>query len=86
MMASRRHGRAAGVMTATTRDLARQAQAIAARSEGLRRVAANCAAVACSQSPSIAVARQSLEGVGLPDVRRAALRMLDELAAAQVPQ
>ncbi len=56
-------------------------QAIARRSEGLARVAANCCLVALSYSPSVEVARAALEEVGAGDVRPAALELLDQLAA-----
>lgn len=72
-------------MTAeSNKHLARQAQAISRRSEGLRRVAANCCLVALSYSPSIDVARLALAELERPDVRAKALELLDQLTAQGV--
>ncbi len=68
-------------MTATNRELADRAQQIVKGSDGLRKTAARCVSVACAFSPSLDVARSALEELAMPDVRRAALALLDELAA-----
>jgi hypothetical protein len=44
---------------------------------------ANCCFVALSYSPSVNVAREALGELEKPDVRGAALELLDELAAAE---
>lgn len=68
-------------MTTSTRDLADQAQVIARKSEGVQRQAANCVTIALSYSTSLKSAREALQEVGRPDVRTAALQLLDELPA-----
>jgi hypothetical protein len=69
-------------MTASNRELAARAQAIAKGADGLQRTAANSVSVALAYSPSTKVAREALEALGRSDVRRAALELLDELTAA----
>lgn len=68
-------------MTAATRDLAGRARAIMQASDGLVKDAARCAYVALGCSPSVDVARAAIGEIGPADIRRAALRLLDELAA-----
>jgi hypothetical protein len=70
-------------VSTTNKDLAKRAREIGRSSEGLRRVAANCCFVALSYSPSLDVARSALQELERPDTRRAALALLDELAAAE---
>ncbi len=65
----------------TTRDLASRAKEIMQASDGLRKAAARCVYVICADSPSADVARSHLEALTTPDLRRAALGLLDELAA-----
>ncbi len=72
-------------MTTSTRDLADRAQTIQAASEGLAKVAAGCVAAMCASSPSVAVARGMLEQLDRPDLRNAAVALLDQLAAAAAP-
>ena len=68
-------------MTASNKELAGQAQATARRSEGLPRQAASCVIIALTYSTSVAAARSALEELGRPDVRGAALQLVDQLAA-----
>jgi hypothetical protein len=70
-------------VTTTTRDLAGRAQAIARKSEGLARTAANCVMIALTYSPSAGVARDALGQLAQPDVREAALALLDELSSEE---
>jgi hypothetical protein len=68
------------VTAAANRALADKARAIAKRSEGLR-VPANCVMVALIYSTSVKAAREALEQLEKPDLRRAAIALLDELTA-----
>lgn len=70
-------------MTATNKLLAERASEIAKGSDGLRKTAARTAAVALAYSPSIRVAREALGELEKPDVRRAALELLEELTTAE---
>jgi hypothetical protein len=67
-------------MTAPTKPLASRAQQVARRSDGMARVAANCVFVALGYSPSPEVARDVLGELERPDVRKAAIELLDQLA------
>jgi hypothetical protein len=63
-----------------TRELADQAQEIAKGGDGVQKIAANCCMLALRHSPSVKVAREALNELGKPDVRAAALELLDEPA------
>jgi hypothetical protein len=68
-------------MTTTNRDLAAEAQRMAKGSGGLRRTALMTCVVALGTTRSVRAAAAAIEElVPQPDVRRAALEVLDELA------
>ena len=68
-------------MTASNKELAARAREIMQHSDGLAKTAARCVQVAVAYSPSVRVARESLAELERPDVRQAALELLDQLAS-----
>ena len=71
-------------MTTPTRELANRARQIQTGSDGLPKAAARCVVVAFGCAPSIDVARSALQEVGLADVRKAAVELVDQLAAERI--
>jgi hypothetical protein len=66
----------------SNRELAARAQQLAKASGGLQRRAAICAAVALGTTGTVAAARTVLEdSLSKPDLRNAALDLLEQLAA-----
>lgn len=68
-------------MTASNKELARQASELAKGSDGKARTAANVAAVALGTTGSVASARNALADLWQTDLRDAALELIGQLAA-----
>jgi hypothetical protein len=66
--------------TPTTTQLASLAGEIAKGSDGLRRRAALCVALACSSRNSVDGALEYLNDIDVPDIRAASRALLTELA------
>lgn len=67
-------------MTTANRDIAQRARQIAGGSDGLRRRAALCCAVAAGTTGTLKNAREALQIVPHGDLRNAAITLLTELA------
>lgn len=70
-------------MTATNKELAKQAAELAKGSDGMQRKAANIASVALSTTGTVASARNALADVLQQDLRDAAVDLIGRLAAAE---
>jgi hypothetical protein len=70
-------------VTASNKQLALVAKDYAARSDGVRRRAWLCIAVALGTTTSVPGAARALDVIELRDVKQAALKLLDELAGEQ---
>jgi hypothetical protein len=68
-------------MTATNKQLAARAQAIAKASDGLQRRAAGVASVALGTTGTVASARNALADLWQADLKEAALDLIGQLAA-----
>jgi hypothetical protein len=67
------------------REFADRESAVCRKAPGgsLERRAAGCVAVAAGTAATVAAARQALQGIGLADVREAALMLLEDLASVK---
>ena len=68
-------------MTATNKELAKQAAELAKGSDGMARKAANIAAVALSTTGTVANARNALADLWQTDLRDAAVDLIGRLVA-----
>jgi len=70
------------ILSTSNKQLADKARAIARKSDG-QRIPANCVMIALTYSTSVKAAREALWELERPDVRRAALELLDELTSRE---